>query len=373
MTDIRKGMCPGCPWDYGSELTEQAYNWGCLPSTSEATQWSKAEGKAWACHSEPNKMCCGYAAENKGDHGKPLFTNGTHGVRRMIEQRSPAWHQQRKGRVTGSVAGAVLGVSPNMTRDQALRMLVRDAVGAEKENAEFVENTILAHGRHYEEGALWEYEMETGNTVQECSFFPLGEWSGASPDGLISDDGILEIKTPWGKRKQENVVFKTLDEQPHYYAQMQIEMLATGRTWGHLWQWTPHGNRLDKVVLDQAWCDENVPRLRQFWAELQDAIADPDEHLQPLRKIIDTPDAAKMVAEWDDLTEAEERAKERKKDLLSEMVILAGGGNALIGGRKLTSVSKAGSVSYSKVVKEKLPDLDLAPWTGKESQHWRLS
>ena len=80
MTEIRKGMCVGCPWDYGAEMTEQAYNWGCLPSTYEATQWSKSEGKAWACHSEPDKMCCGYAAENKSDHGKPLFVNGVHGV-----------------------------------------------------------------------------------------------------------------------------------------------------------------------------------------------------------------------------------------------------------------------------------------------------
>jgi len=287
-------------------------------------------------------------------------------------QRSPEWHQQRRGRVTGSIAGAVLGLSPNMTREQALRMLVRDAVGAERENADFVENIILAHGRHYEEGALWEYEMETGNTVQECGFFPLGDWSGASPDGLIDDEGILEIKTPWGKRKQEAPVFKTLDEQPHYYAQMQIEMLATGRNWGHLWQWTSHGHRLDEVKLDQAWCDENMPRLHQFWAELQDAIADPEEHLQPLRVTIDTPAAALMVAEYEQLSEAIDLATERKKDLLAEMVALAGDRNAVFGGRKLTLTTRAGSVSYGKAIKELAPGADLSKWTGRPSSYWGL-
>jgi len=290
----------------------------------------------------------------------------------VIEQRTPEWHQARIGRVTGSIAGAVLGVSPNMTREQALRMLVRDAVGAERENAEFVENTILAHGRHYEDGALWEYEMETGKTVQSCGFFPLGDWSGASPDGLIDDDGILEIKTPWGKRKQEDVKFKTLDEQPHYYAQMQIEMLATGRTWGHLWQWTPYGHQLDTVQLNQAWCDENMPRLHQFWAELQDAIADPAEHLAPLRVKIDTPAAHLMVQEWDQLTEAIERATERRKDLLAEMVALAGDRNALISGRKLTLTTRAGSVSYGKALKELAPGADLSKWTGAPSSYWGL-
>ena len=56
-----------------------AYNYGCLPSTFEATKLSRDSGKAWACHDEPEKMCCGYAAENRQDHDKPLYRDGTHG------------------------------------------------------------------------------------------------------------------------------------------------------------------------------------------------------------------------------------------------------------------------------------------------------
>lgn len=290
-----------------------------------------------------------------------------------MEQRSDAWYQARKGRITGSIAGAVLGVSPNMTREQALRMLVRDYHGAERENSEFLETHILSHGRHYESGALWEYEMETGNIVQECGFFPLGDWSGASPDGLIDDDGILEIKTPWGKRKQETPEFKTIEEQPHYYAQMQIEMLATGRNWAHLWQWTPYGRKLDRVTLDQAWCNENMPRLHQFWAELQDAIANPTEHLEPVRKVIDTPAAHHMLAEWDQLDETIELATERRKDLLTEIATLAGERDALIAGRKLTLVKKEGAVSYAALQKKLLPNADLEPFRGRPSQHWKLT
>jgi len=76
---IRRGMCYGCPWDYGSEGTETAYNLGCLPSIAEATQLSKAAGKAWACHEDPDLMCCGYAAQNREDHGAELYRDGTHG------------------------------------------------------------------------------------------------------------------------------------------------------------------------------------------------------------------------------------------------------------------------------------------------------
>lgn len=77
---IRKGMCEGCPWDFGKEATDTAYNLGCLPSIGEATQMAKESNKAWACHSDSNLMCCGYAAQEKEDHNKELLINEYHGV-----------------------------------------------------------------------------------------------------------------------------------------------------------------------------------------------------------------------------------------------------------------------------------------------------
>jgi len=52
---------------------------------------------------------------------------------------------------------------------------------------------------------------------------------------------------------------------------------------------------------------------------------------------------------------------------------LAGEKNAEICGKKLTLVDRVGSVSYAKLVKEKMPDVDLEPYRGKGSQHWRFS
>lgn len=285
-------------------------------------------------------------------------------------QRSEAWFQARKGRVTGSMVGAILGLSPYMTRDDALRSMVRASLDAP---SEFTGNAATEWGTYNEAGAIADFEMTYGESVEAMPFVPFEDWLGASPDGLVSDGKGIEVKCPYYIRNDVPPTFKHLNDQPHYYAQTQIEMHCCG--WESLWfyQWTPHDAHRTLVHRDEPWLASNLPRLKQFWAEFQDALADPQEHLEPKRKIIDTPDAHKMLTEWDELTEAMERATERKKDLLSEMVTLAGGGNALIGGRKLTSVSKAGSVSYAKVVKEKLPDLDLSKWTGKESQHWRLS
>jgi len=79
MNQIRKGMCPGCPFDYGKPLTEEAYNLGCLPTIGEVSRDCLQNGTAWACHDDPGKVCCGYAAQNKGRIGLPLeVQDGVH-------------------------------------------------------------------------------------------------------------------------------------------------------------------------------------------------------------------------------------------------------------------------------------------------------
>jgi len=288
-------------------------------------------------------------------------------------QRTPEWHAERVGRVTGSIVGAALGLDPTKKPDDIIRMMVRETLGADRETSDFLENTIFAHGRHYESGAVIDFEMETRLKVTSAPFCPYEDWLGASPDGYVSDGNLVEIKSPFGKRKDLVPVFKTLREQPHYHAQMQIEMLCADRQACHFYQWAPNGTSLRLVKRDDEWLAENLPLLRAFHASYLEALADPDEHLSPLRAVVDTPDALMMVREYDELSEAIELATERKKELLAAIVSAAGDRNALVAGRKLTKVEKEGAVSYAKVVKEKLPGLDLSAWRGKPSSFWKLS
>ena len=54
--------------------------------------------------------------------------------------------------------------------------------------------------------------------------------ASASPDGIVEDEEgytkVLEIKCPFGLRNDKEPVFKSIMEQPHYYAQLQIEMFV---------------------------------------------------------------------------------------------------------------------------------------------------
>ena len=287
----------------------------------------------------------------------------------MIEQRSQGWFQQRKGRVTGSRVGAILGLSPWQTRDDVMRAMVREYHGAE---SEFQGSPATEWGTYNEAGAIHDFTMETSITVSAAPFIPVDDWLGASPDAFTSDGGVLEVKCPWSKRNDPEPQFKTLMEQPWYAAQVDVECFCAGVGHAWFWQWTPHGQVAERVERNDAWLNENLPKLRQFHAQYLAEIKDPEEHLAPLRVTIDTPEAAKMVREYDEIVESLERLTERKADLLAEMVALSKERNALVGGRKLTLVKRDGSISYGKAIKALLPDADLEKWRGKHSQSWQL-
>ncbi len=288
----------------------------------------------------------------------------------MTEQRSPEWFKARVGRVTGSMVGAILGLAPYMTRADAMRAMVREAIG---EPREFNGNVATEWGTFNEDGARWDFEMETGLKVEPAPFVPFEDWLGASPDGYINSDGLIEIKCPFGIRNDNPPVFKSIWEQPHYYAQIQVQLYVTGRAYCYFWQWTPFGTLHEVVIADQVWLDENLPRMRQFHAEYLDEVNNnADEHRGPKRPEIDTPEAARAIREWDEINEQLDQLAERKKDLLDQIVSMAGERNAIVAGRKVTLTERAGAVSYAKAIKALCPNADLEPYRGKPSRFWSV-
>jgi len=289
-----------------------------------------------------------------------------------MDQRTPEWHAARRARITASQVGAILGNSPNGDRDTVMRRMVRDWHGAEPE---FTGNVATEYGTFHEAGALAEYQMETGNAVTAEGFVTREDWAGCSPDGLIGLTGGLEIKCPFGKRKMgAGDTFKPLADQPHYHDQIQFSLWVCERAWWDFFQWAPGATALEQVKPCSKWRASALPKLRQFYAEyLHEREHNADAHLEPLRVSVDTPEAARLMAEYDDLTEAMDKAKERRAEVQEAIVALAGGRNAFIAGRKVTKVEKAGAVSYAKALAKYAPDADLDPFRGKPSTSWRIT
>jgi putative phage-type endonuclease len=290
-----------------------------------------------------------------------------------MKQRTEEWFKARRGRITASMVGAILGHAPYLTRDGAMRRMVRDWHGAP---SEFEGNVATHHGTFHEDGARAEYEMETGCVVDDEGFCTRDEWAGCSPDGLIGLVGGLEIKCPFSKRKMgPGETFKPLAEQPHYVDQVQFSMWVAQRAWWDFYQWSPSGKTmLERVDPDSAWRSRNLPKLKEFWDEyLEERQQDnATRHLEPLKAEIDTPDAQRLMAEYDDLQEAIERAKERLEEVEDQLVGMCAGKSAIVAGRNVTRVERAGSVSYAKALKAYAPSADLEPYRGKPSVSWMI-
>lgn len=286
-----------------------------------------------------------------------------------MQQRTPEWYEARKGRITGSNVGAILGLDPSRTREDVLRAMVREYHGAP---SEFTGNIATEWGNRHEALAISTFELTNDIEVQETGFHPFEDWAGASPDGLIGTDAVFENKCPFGIRNQDPPQFKTLDAQPHYYAQIQFEMVCTGRDKAYFHQWTPHGTVYVIRHKDQAWLDHAMPELRQFYAFYLSDLDNPD-HLEPLRITIETKEAVLLVAEYDEMREAEERAKERKAEIVSRLSEMTNGKDGLIAGRKLTLVKKEGAISYAKAIKALAPKADLEPYRGAATSYWKIT
>ena len=294
-----------------------------------------------------------------------------------MEQGTPEWYEARKGRITASAAGAILGNSPWQTRDDVLRRMVREYHGA---TSEPIEGPQLAYGTAMEPFAREHYEEITGHTVDQSGFIAREPFFGCSPDGLIGNEGGVEIKCPYGLRDPNKGRFKALAEQPQYYDQVQLSLWVTGRAWWDFYQWRPIGAdldesyRLERVTLSDKWVETSIPALFEFWGEYLKECQRPyyQKHLEPKRAEIDTPRAAQLIAEYDELSEAMDRAKTRRDEILDEIVKLANGNNARIFGRNLTLVKRPGSVAYAKALKDLMPDADLEAYRGTASECWKL-
>jgi predicted phage-related endonuclease len=86
-------------------------------------------------------------------------------------------------------------------------------------------------GTEQEPFARAAYEIATGQMVDECGFVPHPTIAnaGASPDGLVGTDGLVEIKCPNTAGMIDALLTQTVPGK--YNAQMQMQMACTGRAW----------------------------------------------------------------------------------------------------------------------------------------------
>lgn len=149
-----------------------------------------------------------------------------------MEQRTEEWFKARLGKVTASRVADVLaktktGVSAS--RANYLTELVVERLTGQQ--AELYMNDAMQWGTDTEPQARMAYEAHKSVLVDEVGFIDHSSIAmfGCSPDGLVGDDGLIEIKCPNSKTAIETILSGKAPSK--YIPQMQTQMAVTGRAW----------------------------------------------------------------------------------------------------------------------------------------------
>lgn len=199
----------------------------------------------------------------------------------IIEQGSPEWIALRLGKATGSRISDVLAQGKSGA-PSASRANYRAQLVVERLTNAMVEgytNDAMERGKDVEADARRAYSFRTGNKVLESGFalHPSIEMSGASPDGLIGDDGVVEFKCPNTATHIDTLRGGIIPKG--YRDQILWEMACTGRKWCDFVSFDPRmpesmALHIRRVHLDAARLAEVEAEVRKFLAEVDEAVAE---------------------------------------------------------------------------------------------------
>lgn len=191
-------------------------------------------------------------------------------VLQELEQGSPAWHDARRGIITASTIGRLitpktLKPAANPESRSLTAQLVAERITGHTD-ATYI-NGDMMRGTLDEPLARDAYAKHTGTHVEQVGFQLRDDWGfniGYSPDGLVNDDGLLEIKS----RLQKKQLLTVLDPAGipiENMAQIQTALLVSGRDWcdfvsysGGMELW------IKRVHPDPKWFDAILATVRQF-------------------------------------------------------------------------------------------------------------
>lgn len=196
----------------------------------------------------------------------------------MIEQGSQEWLELRLGKLTASRMADVLSTTKSgssASRRNYLAQLVAERLTGNI--AESFSSSAMEWGTENEPFARAEYEISTDVMVDQVAFVdhPSIEWCGASPDGLVGSDGLVEIKCP----NTATHIDYLLGQVPpsKYIPQMALQLACTGRKWCDFVSYDPRMPEefrlfVVRFIPDPDYMQKVDSESRSFLAEVQSTI-----------------------------------------------------------------------------------------------------
>ena len=192
----------------------------------------------------------------------------------QVEQGSPEWHSCKVGIPSASNFDKIVDSKglPSKQQKKYLNQLAGEKILGYAE--ETYQNAAMIRGIELEEQAREVYSFITGNEVGQVGFcITEGKTIyGASPDGVIGTNGLLEIKCP---QLSTHVDYLLANELPiEYWQQTQGQLLVTGRKWVDFFSYYPGLNPLlIRVLPDGKFIKPLKIEIELFCEQLEEVIA----------------------------------------------------------------------------------------------------
>jgi len=152
---------------------------------------------------------------------------------KLLEQGTDEWKMARLGHVSASNIAAVMSKGKDnsestIRRNYKIKLVAERMTGKPQES---YKNAAMEWGNEQEPFARMAYEALTGTLVDKTGFWKheTKEWIGVSPDGLVGDDGLIEIKCPNTTTHLEYIFDDVTPSE--YRKQIQMQLWVTGRAW----------------------------------------------------------------------------------------------------------------------------------------------
>ena len=191
-------------------------------------------------------------------------------------QGTEEWKAARAGCVTASRIHAVrMKESTAGYRNYFAQLVVERLTGKSADDT--YQSKAMERGLELEAEARVAYEFLTGTPVKETGFVrhPDIEWSGASPDGLVNEDGLVQVKCPNAANHLNLWLGADLD--PEYWEQCQWEMECSGRDWNDYVSYHPDFPDhlrlyLKHIERDEKWLAETRILVAEFSEKVAETV-----------------------------------------------------------------------------------------------------
>ena len=196
----------------------------------------------------------------------------------MIVQATDEWKMQRLGHVTASCISDVMSKGKggeSITRHKYKMKLVAERITGTIQ--ESFTNAAMEWGIQQEEVAAMAYEVVKDTFVEPTGFVhhPYIKWLGVSPDRLVGNIGLIEIKCPNTNTHLEYLLSQQIPTK--YFNQMQAQMWCTDREWCDFVSFDPRLSKKNQLLIirlqrDNSFIAEMEAEITHFLTEVENLI-----------------------------------------------------------------------------------------------------